>query len=189
MTSEEDLEIQALLRGVRDPGDAWVVAADGNRYWGTFGAAGLLAVDPERGILMQHRVAWSDHGGTWAVPGGAINKGESAIAGAIREAQEEAGVPDDSVNVRFTHIVDRGGWTYTTVIAAVTTAFEPTISDPESVALEWVALDKVADLKLHPGFAGSWPALLSLITAEQSGSGDAELERLTAAGLDVARCR
>lgn len=183
-----DLERQARLRGVRDPGDAWVVAADGKKYWGKFGAAGLLAVDPARGVLMQHRVAWSDHGGTWGVPGGALNEGETAIPAAIREAQEEAGVPDGAVDPQFTHIIDRGGWTYTTVIAAVTNAFEPIISDPESVALEWIALDRMEELLLHPGFQGSWPALKQLIEANAGGSADSMLETLQATGINVARC-
>lgn len=181
-------EVQAHLRGVRDPGDAWIVAADGNRYWGKFGAAGLLAVDPNRGILMQHRVAWSDHGGTWGVPGGAMNEGETAIPGAVREAHEEAGVPVDAVDPRFIHVIDRGGWTYTTVIAHVTQPFEPTISDPESVALEWVALDRVAELLLHPGFKGSWPALQRIIEADAQGTADETLSALSAEGVHVARC-
>ncbi|MEG2386314.1 MAG: NTP pyrophosphohydrolase, partial [Aurantimicrobium sp.] len=44
------------MSDLRNPGDAWVVAEDGGRYWGRFGAAGLLAHDPARGILLQHRV-------------------------------------------------------------------------------------------------------------------------------------
>ena len=182
-----DPEVQALLRGVRDPGDAWVVAADGNRYWGKFGAAGLLAVDPERGVLMQHRVSWSDHGGTWGIPGGAINEGEDAITGAVREAQEEAGVPDGAVDPQFLYVIDRGGWTYTTVVASVEHAFEPTISDPESVALEWVSLSGVTELLLHPGFQASWPALLRLIEADARGSADETLAALQAEGTNVSR--
>ena len=65
--------------GGRDPGDAWVLGPDGAKYWGRFGAAGLLAVDAHRGILMQHRATWSHHGGTWGLPGGARRLGESAI--------------------------------------------------------------------------------------------------------------
>lgn len=153
------------MSDLRNPGDAWVTASDGVRYWGKFGAAGLLAHDRDRGaILLQHRVAWSDHGGTWGIPGGARHEGESFIAGAIREAQEEAGVPDNSVTPRFTHVLDRGGWKYTTVIADVHAAFEPEITDPESVALEWVPLDAVAEHDLHPAFAGSWPHLHRLLT-------------------------
>ncbi|MBP3978849.1 NUDIX domain-containing protein [Microbacterium sp. BLY] len=151
--------------GPRDPGDAWVVADTGERYWGRFGAAGLLAVDPERGILLQHRVAWSHFGGTWGLPGGALHEGEAAIVGAIREAQEEAGVPDGAVRPRFTSVLDLGIWSYTTVVADVRTAFDPVISDPESVALSWVPVEEVDGLPLHPGFGAAWPVLRAQLSA------------------------
>lgn len=136
-----------------------MIADSGEKYWGRFGAAGLLAVDPVRGILLQHRVSWSHFGGTWGLPGGALHEDESAIVGAIREAQEEAGVPDDAVRPRFTSVLDLGIWSYTTVIADVQVPFDPVISDPESVALEWVPIDEVDARPLHPGFGASWPAL------------------------------
>lgn len=145
--------------GPRDPGDAWVVAPTGERYWGRFGAAGLLAYDPHKGVLLQHRVAWSHHGGTWGLPGGALMQGETAIDGALREANEEAGVPFDAVIPRFTSVLDLSIWTYTTVVADVVKPFDPVISDPESVALAWVPVDEVEQHPLHPGFADSWPSL------------------------------
>lgn len=145
--------------GPRDPGDAWVVAPTGEKYWGRFGAAGLLAVDAERGVLLQHRVSWSHFGDTWALPGGARHEGESARDGALRESAEEAGVPVDAVHPRFESVLDLGIWTYTTLVADVTEPFEPVISDPESVALEWVPIDEVASRPLHPGFAAAWPML------------------------------
>ncbi|WP_427869578.1 NUDIX domain-containing protein [Leucobacter luti] len=152
------------MSDLRDPGDAWVTAADGGRYWGRFGAAGLLAHDRERGaILLQHRVTWSDHGDTWGIPGGARHEGEAAMAAGIREAQEEAGVPDNAVIPRYTHVLDRGGWSYTTLIADVATPFEPEITDPESHALAWVELDEVEKLPLHPAFATSWQLLRPLL--------------------------
>jgi 8-oxo-dGTP diphosphatase len=149
--------------GPRNPGDAWVVADSGERYWGRFGAAGLLAVDAERGVLLQHRVAWSHFGGTWGLPGGALHEGEGAIAGALREAQEEAGVPDEAVRPRFTSVLDLEIWSYTTVVADVQVSFEPVISDPESVALEWVPIGEVDSRPLHPGFARAWPELRRLL--------------------------
>lgn len=149
--------------GPRDPGDAWVIADGGEKYWGRFGAAGLLAHDPDRGILLQHRVSWSHFGGTWGIPGGARHEGETATDAAIRESEEEAGVPGDALRPLFTSVLDRGVWTYTTLVAVVTRPFEPVIADPESYALEWVPLAEVDDLPLHPGFAGSWPALRSAL--------------------------
>jgi len=149
--------------GPRNPGDAWVVSPTGEKYWGRFGAAGLLAVDSERGILLQHRVTWSHFGDTWGLPGGARHEGEGAVAGAIREAAEEAGVPVDAVRPRATSVLELGYWSYTTVLADVVVAFEPTISDPESHALEWVALDDVDRRPLHPGFAAAWPALREML--------------------------
>ena len=154
--------------GPRNPGDAWVVAPSGEKYWGRFGAAGLLAFDAERGILLQHRVSWSHFGGTWGLPGGAMHEGESAIVGAVREAQEEAGVPDGSVRPRFTSVLDLDVWSYTTVIADVVRPFEPVISDPESVALEWVPVDEVDSRPLHPGFGSAWPALRALLEVRPS---------------------
>ena len=149
--------------GPRDAGDAWVVAPSGERYWGRFGAAGLLALDAERGVLMQHRVSWSHFGDTWALPGGARHEGESALDAALREAAEEAGVPDAAVRPRLVSVLDLGYWSYTTVVADVVEPFEPTISDPESRALAWVPVPDVTRHPLHPGFAASWEGLRGLL--------------------------
>jgi len=149
--------------GPRDPGDAWVVAPTGERYWGRFGAAGLLAVDERRGVLLQHRVSWSHFGDTWALPGGARHEGESACDGALREAAEEAGVPQDAVQPRVLSVLDLGYWSYTTVVGDVVSPFEATISDPESRELAWVPIADVAQYPLHPGFAASWERLRGLL--------------------------
>ena len=149
--------------GPRDPGDAWVVADDGTRYWGRFGAAGLLAVDPARGVLLQHRVSWSHFGDTWGLPGGARHQDESACDAALRESAEEAGVPAHAVRPRLISVLDVEIWTYSTLVADVVTPFEPVISDPESRELAWVPVDAVDDYPLHPGFGAAWPALRALL--------------------------
>lgn len=149
--------------GPRDPGDAWVVAPTGERYWGRFGAAGLLAFDSGRGILLQHRASWSHFGDTWGLPGGARHEGESASDGALREAAEEAGVPDAAIRPRLLSVLDLGYWSYTTLVGDVVTPFEPTISDPESRELAWVDAGAVGEVPLHPGFASSWAHLRALL--------------------------
>ena len=151
------------MTGIRDPGDAWVEGPSGERYWGRFGAAGLLLWHRELGVLLQHRVSWSHHGGTWGIPGGARKQGESADAAALREAAEEASVPGDVVRVIATSTLDLGFWSYTTVVAEAISAFTPVMADAESADLRWVPPAEVDELPLHPGFARSWPELRPLL--------------------------
>ena len=134
---------------------------DGQRFWGRFGAAGLLVHDLGRGVLLQHRADWSHFGGTWGLPGGARHADESAVEGALREAAEEAAVPPDAVRVLFESVLDLGFWSYTTVVVEAVRPFEPHMADVESIEVRWVPVDEVAELPLHPGFAASWPQLRS----------------------------
>ena len=113
-------------------------------------------------MLLQHRVSWSHFGDTWALPGGARHEGESATDGAMREAAEEAGVPDAAIRPRLLSVLELGYWSYATLVADVVEPFEPTISDPESRELAWVPVDEVDRKPLHPGFASSWQVLRSL---------------------------
>lgn len=145
---------------LRDPGDAWVEGPDGKRYWGLFGAAGLLVMHPPLGVLLQLRAEWSHHGGTWGIPGGALKLGEDAVSAALREANEEASVPGELVRVIDTTVLDLGFWSYTTVLGVSDQYFDPEVTDQESAALEWVPLDYVHQRDLHPAFGRAWPALL-----------------------------
>lgn len=139
------------------PGDAWVDGPQG-RFWGRYGAAGLLLAHPDAGVLLQLRAVWSHLGGTWGLPGGARHdEHESARDGALREAAEEAGVPADRVRVLDESVLDLGYWSYTTVIARAEHLFEPVIGDAESVELRWVPFAEVDTLPLHPGVEAGWP--------------------------------
>lgn len=146
-------------------GDGWASDDNGSRYWGRFGAAGLLlrapAPDGGSAVLLQHRAAWSHQGGTWALPGGARDSHESTTAAAVREAEEEAGIAAGQLRVRterVTALAAGGGWSYTTVIADAASALD-TVRNGESTELRWVPEDEVTTLPLHPGFAASWPGL------------------------------
>lgn len=146
-----------LARRPHGPGDGWVDGPRG-RYWGRFGAAGLLLVHPAAGVLLQLRAEWSHFGGTWGLPGGARHdEHESALDGALREAGEEAGVDTADVRVLGESVFDLGYWSYTTVYARALRLFEPVIGDAESVSLQWVPFDEVAALPKHPGLEASWP--------------------------------
>nr|WP_217499976.1 NUDIX domain-containing protein [Curtobacterium flaccumfaciens] len=123
----------------------------------------MLVDDGAGRVLLQHRVEWSHHGGTWGIPGGARHQGEAAVTAALRESAEEAGVPDDAIALRHTALLDLGFWTYTTVVGRASRPFEPVIADLESLALSWIPIDQVDELPLHPGFGRSWPALRATI--------------------------
>ncbi len=146
----------------RRSGDGFVSCACGGRHWGRFGAAGLLVVRGDR-VLLQHRALWSHEGGTWGVPGGALDVGETPLQGALREAGEEAAVPAGAVRPRHAWTTDHGDWSYTTLICEAVAPFEPARLDAESQELRWVRLADVAGLPLHSGFAAGWTAFGPLL--------------------------
>jgi 8-oxo-dGTP pyrophosphatase MutT (NUDIX family) len=149
---------------LRDPGDQWVYGPNGEKVWGAFGAAGVLVWNRDTDcVLLQLRAEWSHHGGTWGIPGGAMRKGESAREGALREAHEEAGVPEELLEAIDEFIIDLGFWSYTTVIARTTEHFEPVENDQESIDLQWVSRTAVEELELHPRFGQNWPHLRDLL--------------------------
>jgi 8-oxo-dGTP pyrophosphatase MutT (NUDIX family) len=154
----------------RRPGDGWVECACGRRHWGLHGAAGLLlgrwspTHDDVDAVVLQHRAVWSDQGGTWGVPGGAREPGESAVEAALREAGEEAGIEARWVRVLGEHVLDHGPWSYTTVLAEALTAFEPAVTDTESLEVRWVGAGDVAALPLLPAFGEAWGHLRPALT-------------------------
>ena len=145
-------------------GDGWTECSQGHRHWGRFGAAGLLVVaPPERPggpsyVLLQHRAAWSHDGDTWGVPGGARARAETAEQAAMRETVEETGLDVAQLQVVGTHVFDHGTWSYTTLVARAPGRL-PVRPERESADLRWVEVDRVEELPLHGGFAGSWSAL------------------------------
>ena len=94
----------------------WATCDEGHRHWGPQGAAGLLLAR-DGAALLQLRAAWVHRGGTWSVPGGARERGETATAAALREAHEELGVDAGSLVVEGSYVALCGGWTYETVLA------------------------------------------------------------------------
>lgn len=142
--------------------EGWVDCGCGSRHWGRFGAAGLLVSDGSR-VVLQHRATWSHQGGTWALPGGAIAEGETALAGALREAQEEASIPASAVQPVATSVLSHPDWSYTTVLARIAAKVEVAAADAESIEVIWTELDQVEQFPLLPAFAQAWPTLRTMI--------------------------
>lgn len=145
--------------------EGWVECRCGNRHWGRYGAAGLLLTDGDR-VVLQHRAAWSHHGDTWGLPGGAVLAQEDAVAGALREAQEEAGIEPEQVRPHATSVLRHPDWSYATVIARAAADLPVSATDAESVSVAWVPLDQVTDRPLLPAFADAWPRLRALARTE-----------------------
>ncbi|MEU6723501.1 NUDIX domain-containing protein [Nonomuraea wenchangensis] len=148
-------------------GDGWIECAQGHRHWGLHGASGLLLVhhDPVGTpyVLMQKRVWWSHHGGTWGLPGGARDSHEDAVASALREAREEAALGADELRVQGVYLDDHGGWAFETVIAETAELLAAAPANQESTELRWVALPEIAARELHPGFAATWGTIQGML--------------------------
>jgi 8-oxo-dGTP pyrophosphatase MutT (NUDIX family) len=149
------------------PTDGWVRCALGHRHWGLAGAAGLLvhrAGPAGTEVLLQHRVEWSHHGGTWGTPGGALHLDEEPVQGALREAGEELALRADQLVLGAQSVDDHGGWRYTTVLATPAGELDPaTLTlDRESTGVAWVLLADPG-VELHPGLAASLGTLRPLL--------------------------
>lgn len=149
---------------------------DGQRRYGQHGAAGLLIwTDLGAGacVLLAQRSRFVHQPGTWAVPGGARARDESAAECALREAAEE--IPGlDAKRLGFAAggelVVEfPGGWTYTYVIARAygLSGVPVGLSGAwETLRTQWVSLDALTRFKpgvLHPDFAAAVPALQARI--------------------------
>ena len=140
-------------------GDGFVVCGDGQTRWGRFGAAGVLArcvEGDEHWFFVARRSEFTHRGGSWAIPGGALNDGESPLDGALREFAEEIGVAMPDHVVAHVHESDHGGWCYWTVVVDVTERFDvPTEFHWETADARWVRSDELTQLELFDAFAAT----------------------------------
>ena len=133
-------------------GDGFIVLADGSARWGKFGAAGVLVRCGDR-VFVAQRSLHCHNGGTWAIPGGALDLDESPLEGALREFAEEIGHELSGFEVAEIHEDDHGGWSYWTVIVDLPEPFEPPeVLHWETAAVAWVGFDELAGYELFPAF-------------------------------------
>ena len=144
-------------------GNGWTRCGRGHRHWGRHGAAGLLLAAPDQAgqptVLLQQRSWWGSYGGAWGPPGGARDSHESVVRAALREAIEECAIDPRPVRVHGVLTDDHGGWTYQTVLANAAAPLAAAAVSEETSEVAWVRVSDVERLRLHPGFAGQWPAL------------------------------
>jgi 8-oxo-dGTP diphosphatase len=161
-------------------GNGWVTCGQGHRHWGLFGAAGILVYVPHPTdqalslVLLQRRAGWAHQGGTWALPGGAMDSEETPAETALREADEEVMLDPKLVVPRGMYSAEHGGWAYHTVLAQAAEPVRVVSDSYESDEAVWLAAAEVGLLDLHPGFAAAWPVLreaLAPVTVFVDGTG------------------
>jgi 8-oxo-dGTP pyrophosphatase MutT (NUDIX family) len=158
--------------GKKGSGDGYVYFPDGERRWGIYGASGILLrnVDEtgtERFFLAQ-RGNVSGGAGMWAIPGGALDEGETPVQGAMREFTEEIQVGNVNVTVHGEHRDEyHSSWAYTSVVADVDHQFAPPEKlDWETKAVGWFTREEIADLPKHPGLEKTLDSLFGLYSSK-----------------------
>lgn len=151
---------------MRRSGDGFLRCSDGHVRWGLYGAAGVVFVvrfpDGPR-VMLQKRSAFAHEGGTWSCAGGALDEGEEALVGALREASEEIGaIPPEIEVLGSTVFAPASDWSYTTFVVEVPCEFGASINF-ETDAIAWDSPDEVDRRPLHAGFSAAWPELRRII--------------------------
>lgn len=149
-----------LTRGtvgvMRRSGDGFITLADGSARWGRFGAAGVLLRHTEGddvAFFLALRSMHCHRGGSWAIPGGAIDEGETPLEAALREFGEEVGPLPASYEVAELHEDDHGGWSYWTVVLDVDHRFDPPpVHSWETDDVRWIGAHEVLEFELFPEF-------------------------------------
>lgn len=144
---------------MRRSGDGFITVADGTARWGRFGAAGALlrhTLGDDVAFFLALRSMHCHRGGTWAIPGGAMDEGETPLEAALREFAEEVGPLNSSFQVAELHEDDHGGWSYWTVLIDVDERFDPPpVHSWETDDARWIRAHEVHDMDLFPEFGAT----------------------------------
>lgn len=139
------------------------VRCGSHTHWGRHGAAGLLLTTPDHArVLLQLRSGRVLSPGTWALPGGALEAGETPEEAALREAREETGLDPAALTVTGTRPgLVHPRWSYTYVLATASTTELPHHRSWEVDEHRWFAVDEVPEL--HRDLARDWPGLVATL--------------------------
>ena len=132
----------------------WIRDEDsGETFWGKAGAGVAFVTDDGR-ILLLKRSPSVDQGGTWGIPGGALQAGETdPWKAAVQEVKEETGLSVQGKR-RGKYVFKKGKFTFTTFIIEVTAdvadRMRPRL-DWENTDWGWFDMQSIQGIRLHFG--------------------------------------
>lgn len=122
-----------------------MIGKNSNKYWGAKGA-GIFFTNGSK-VLLLKRAEPGDHHGTWCLPGGKVEEGESFIDAARRESLEECG---KMKGTRFEDSKEKDGQhVWTTFFFRINKPFKCKLSKEHS-DWNWFDIDELSDINLHP---------------------------------------
>lgn len=88
-------------------------------------------------IVTRRPMAMREHGGQWALPGGRLDPGETAVEAALRELHEEINLElsDGDVLGLLDDYTTRSGYIMTPVVVWTDVALDALVPNPDEVAL------------------------------------------------------
>ena len=96
--------------------------------------------DGDARLLIGKRVARGRNPGQWALPGGKVEPGETAVAGALRELEEEAGIAAGTVAGLLDDYVTDSGFCITPVVVLAAPGSRPRRAVDELASLHEIPL-------------------------------------------------
>jgi 8-oxo-dGTP pyrophosphatase MutT (NUDIX family) len=95
----------------------------------------VLDCDADPRLLIAKRVARGRNAGQWALPGGRLEPGETAVEGAVRELEEETGVAGGAVAGVLDDFVTDSGFCITPVVVLAAGGTRPRRAPDEIASL------------------------------------------------------
>jgi len=115
----------------------------------------VLDCDADPRLLIAKRVARGRNAGQWALPGGRLEPGETAVDGALRELEEETGAAGGAVAGTLDDFVTDSGFCITPVVVLAAEGTRPRRAPAEIASLHEIPFaallrEGVPRLRLQP---------------------------------------